>query len=92
MSRIVNTRVIAKQEASLTRVLASRAAMAAMPARTTLAQRIKQTRELRGYTQAQLAKAAGVRQSTVGNLEAGIRTSTERVLELAAALRVRPDG
>ncbi len=59
--------------------------------KTTLAQRIQQTRELRKMTQAELAKAAGVRQSTIGNLEAGIRRSTERLLEIAGALRVRPE-
>ena len=37
-----------------------------------------------------LAKKAGVSQSTIGNLEAGLRESPRQLLEIAAALGVSP--
>lgn len=41
-------------------------------------------------TQAQLAKAAGVVQATIGNLEAGLRKSAREVVAIAKALGVSP--
>lgn len=55
----------------------------------TLASRLKEARELRGWTQDQLAKEAGVSQSMVGNAEAGLRTAPNRLPDLADALCVR---
>jgi transcriptional regulator with XRE-family HTH domain len=62
-----------------------------MASKTKLADRIKEARVQRGLSQAQLAAMAGVRQSAIGNLEAGIRKSTHNVLEIARALGVRPE-
>ena len=53
-----------------------------------LADRLKETREELGLTQAELARAAGVSQGTIGNLESGIRKSARQQLAIAAALHV----
>lgn len=62
-----------------------------MAVKATFALRLKQARKLRGYTQAELGKLAGLRQSAIGNLEAGINRGTENILELSKALGVRPE-
>lgn len=54
----------------------------------TLASRLKAARESRKLTQAALAQAAGVSQSTVGNIEAGTRGGLESLAPLAHALQV----
>jgi transcriptional regulator with XRE-family HTH domain len=56
----------------------------------TLANRIKESRERLKLTQAGLAKASGVSQGTIGNLESGIRKSAREILSIAAALGVSP--
>lgn len=56
----------------------------------TFAERLRLARELRGLTQAQLASACGVAQSTVANYENGLRRSARDPLALASALEVSP--
>jgi transcriptional regulator with XRE-family HTH domain len=53
-----------------------------------LGDRIRETREELGLTQAELARACGVSQGTIGNLESGIRKSARQQLAIAAALNV----
>lgn len=55
-----------------------------------LAHRLTQARERKGLTQGALAKLAGVSQGTIGNLEAGLRNSARKILEIAEALEVDP--
>lgn len=51
--------------------------------------RLRELREARGWTQAELAKQSGVRQGTISKLEAGTSGGTITVAErLAAALGV----
>lgn len=51
--------------------------------------RVKELREARGWTQAQLAEAAGVAQSLISDLEAGKRASRYTTLmRIAKALGV----
>lgn len=54
--------------------------------------RLRETREARGWTQAQLAERAGVRQATVSRIETGKVSSLDlEVFEnLANALEVHP--
>lgn len=51
---------------------------------------IKRRKEL-GLTQAQLARKAGIPQSTIGQIENGRNKSTTKLLEIAAALEVSPE-
>jgi transcriptional regulator with XRE-family HTH domain len=55
---------------------------------------LKQARERRGLTQAELADAAGVDQATVSRLEIGrvSNPSFDTVKKLARALRVAPEA
>lgn len=54
----------------------------------TLASRLVTARDLRKLTQTQLGKLAGVSQSTIGNIEAGIRDGGSSLASIAHALRV----
>lgn len=57
----------------------------------TIAERLKSAREDLGLSQGELAKRAGVSQSTIANFEAGTRHSPRKLLAIAAALRVDPN-
>ncbi|MEY2735276.1 MAG: hypothetical protein RLZ58_685 [Pseudomonadota bacterium] len=54
------------------------------------ADRLKRLRQQAKLTQAELAAKAGVAQTTIGNLEAGLRGYGKSVLAIAAALGVPP--
>lgn len=54
----------------------------------TLAERLVWARTRKQLSQDQLAKLAGVSQSTIGNLEAGIRNSARKITSIALALEV----
>lgn len=56
----------------------------------TLGGRVKWARMQRQLSQAALGKAAGVSQSTIGNIEAGIRNKPRELLSIAAALEASP--
>ena len=62
---------------------------------STLGEAIAELRALRGWTQADLAKAAGLSHSTVGNLEAGYRGSNGQMPasthRIASALDISTD-
>jgi transcriptional regulator with XRE-family HTH domain len=55
----------------------------------TLPSRLNHARTLRGLSQSKLAELAGVSQSTVGNIEAGIRDGAASLAAIADALQVR---
>ena len=54
----------------------------------TLAERLKWARNRRNWSQEQLADAAGVRQSTIGNLESGQSQTARKITAIASALEV----
>lgn len=54
----------------------------------TIAERLKEARELKGWTQAQLAIAADVSTGTIGNIESGARQSKGSVPQIAKALGI----
>ena len=54
----------------------------------TIAERLKHARKEKGWTQGQLATAAGVSQGAVGNIESGNRQSKSTLIELAEVLEV----
>lgn len=58
----------------------------------TLAQRLKEVRKLRGYTQKEVAKAGGIRQGTYSDLETGVAKgiSGSALIGIAKLLGVRP--
>lgn len=54
-----------------------------------IASRLKEAREEKGWTQGKLAEEAGLAQGTVGNIESGARQSLGSLPRLADALGVR---
>jgi phage repressor protein C with HTH and peptisase S24 domain len=54
----------------------------------TLAERLVWARNKKNLSQAALAKISGVSQSSIGNLEAGVRFSSRRIANIAEALDV----
>lgn len=58
--------------------------------KTTIAERLTQSREAKGLTQEALARAAGVSQGTIGNIESGLRENPRELLAIAAAVGVSP--
>ena len=57
----------------------------------TIADRLKHTRLLRGLSQGELAAKVGVRQSAIGNVEAGTRQRPRDLVAIATALQVSPE-
>ena len=58
----------------------------------TVGQRLKRLRDAKGWSQAKLAKEAGLKsQGTVGNIEAGTRGYGESIVDIARALGTTPD-
>jgi len=57
----------------------------------TLGQRVAQARMRKGLSQPELARAAGVSQGTIGNIESGARKQPRGLLSIASALGVRPE-
>ncbi len=55
----------------------------------TLSSRLKEARKAKGMTQTDLAKAVGVAQSTIGNIESGERDGAASLALIAEALGVR---
>lgn len=57
----------------------------------TIAERLKRAREVKEWSQEQLAKAAGVSQGTIGNVESGLRKNPRELLAIAHSLGVTPE-
>ena len=57
----------------------------------TVAERLQHARDLKGWSQAQLAAASGLSQSTIGNIEAGTRKAKGSLPEIAKALGISHD-
>lgn len=56
-----------------------------------IADRLKAAREALGLSQEELARAAGVSQGTIGNIESGTRRQPRELLAIAKAARVSPE-
>ncbi|QDQ88180.1 helix-turn-helix domain-containing protein [Alcaligenaceae bacterium SJ-26] len=56
----------------------------------TFGSRLRHARKLRGLTQQQLARIAGLSQSAVGNYESDQRHSSRALIALASALNIDP--
>lgn len=54
----------------------------------TLAARLQQARKLRGISQAELAKGAGISQPSIANIENGLNIRSRALPEIAAYLRI----
>ena len=63
----------------------------AMGEQTTFGQRVREARLEARLTQAALAKAAGMKQPTIAEIEAGDYKESKRINALARALKVNPD-
>jgi transcriptional regulator with XRE-family HTH domain len=57
----------------------------------TFAERLKYARQLRQLTQKQLARRAGISQQAVHDLESGRHKTSRQMVQIANALRVRPE-
>lgn len=57
----------------------------------TVASRLKRLRKGKGFSQEKLAEEAGVGQSAIGNIEAGVRGYGSSIVRIAAALDSNPD-
>lgn len=57
----------------------------------TFGDRVRERREAHEMSQEQLAKASGVSQSTIAQIESGRNKGTKHILKLATALAVRPE-
>lgn len=57
---------------------------------TSFGSRVKKRREELGMTQPELAKAAGIKQPTVSNIESGRNKGSSYVVQLATALKCSP--
>lgn len=57
----------------------------------TIADRLKEARTARDWSQEDLAAASKVSQGTIGNVESGARKRPRELLKIAAALGVRPE-
>lgn len=58
---------------------------------STFNDRVKELRTKLGLTQTQLAKLAGIPQSTIGQIENGRNKSSTKIVELAKALQTTPE-
>jgi transcriptional regulator with XRE-family HTH domain len=58
---------------------------------STIGERLRSAREALGLTQAEVADKAGVRQGTIGNIEADLRQAPRELLAIAAAVNLSPD-
>lgn len=56
----------------------------------TFADRVRMTRTEQGMSQAELAKASGISQSTIAQIESGRNKGTTKIVDLARALGVNP--
>jgi transcriptional regulator with XRE-family HTH domain len=59
--------------------------------KTTLAERLKEARTLRGLTQKALGDLVGVSQAAIQKIETGKANQTTKLVELANALMVKPE-
>lgn len=59
--------------------------------KTTLAERLKEARTLRGLTQKALGDLVGVSQAAIQKIETGKANQTTKLVELANALKVKPE-
>lgn len=59
--------------------------------KTTLAERLKEARKMRGLTQKALGDLIGVSQAAIQKIETGRANQTTKLVELANALKVKPE-
>lgn len=55
---------------------------------TTIGERIRQRREILGYSQAEVASRAGISRAAIANLEQGLNKSSRSTVKIAQALQV----
>lgn len=58
---------------------------------STIGSRIREARTALGWSQVQLAEEVGVSQSSIGNIESGLRQRPRELVSIAKALRVSPE-
>nr|EKV4193271.1 helix-turn-helix transcriptional regulator [Klebsiella michiganensis] len=59
--------------------------------KTTLAERLREARKAASMTQKALGEAVGISQAAIQKIETGKASQTTRLLDIATALRVRPE-